>query len=63
MTIRTADAATKTSVDTALRHLRAARGELRKANCPRALEKVRRAIDSTEGAKRHCDHRCARSPA
>jgi len=43
----------------ALWHLRQARAALRVAETPRALERVRLAIKSTEGACRHADIRHA----
>lgn len=59
--IRTATSTTIVDVETACRHLRAARACLSQANAPRAAQKVRHAIKSAEGALRHARHRLARS--
>lgn len=44
-------------VKRAIKLLRAARDELKDAQCPRATDKVRRALKSAEGAERHVRHR------
>lgn len=57
MQIRSADNATKAQIDLAIGHLKAARDALAKADCPRALNKVRSAVSSAQGAKRHAGRR------
>lgn len=47
-------------VDEALRHLRIARRLLTTADCPRARERVRLALKSTEGARRNVQARAHR---
>jgi hypothetical protein len=59
--IRPARTDTRANVRAALRHLRIARDLLRKADCPRALEKTRAAIKSADGADRHASHRSMRT--
>ena len=55
-TIRPATSTTIVDVETACRHLRAARACLAQAGAPRALEKVQHALKSSEGALRHAHH-------
>ena len=59
--IRPASTDTRANVRAALKHLRIARELLRKADCPRALEKTRAAIKSADGADRHVTHRGMRT--
>lgn len=47
----------KRQIDEALQLLRRARKLLREAGAPNATQKVSYAINSTEGALRHCDRR------
>jgi len=44
-----------------LQHLGKARELFKRADCPRALARVRRALYSAEGALRHVQHRRARA--
>lgn len=60
MDIREANAETSGRVERAITHLKAARDELKLANCPKAVERTRKALSSAEGAKRHAQHRTAR---
>jgi hypothetical protein len=48
-------------VNRACELLREARDLLSKAKAPRATDKVRRALKSSEGALRHVQHRCNRT--
>ena len=48
-------------IDEAIRHLRNVRRCLVEAHAPRAAEKVRRAIRSAEGARRHAANDNARN--
>ncbi len=59
-TIRPATPADFTKVDVALGYLHAARKLLKEADCPQALDKVRLAIKSAEGARRHVSTRLNR---
>ena len=59
--MRDGSSATKSNVALAISHLKAARTALREADCPRTLAKVRAAIKSADGARRHADHRTART--
>lgn len=59
--MRDASSATKSNVALAISHLKAERTALREADCPRTLAKVRAAIKSADGARRHVDHRAARA--
>lgn len=49
-------------IEFAFGHLRRARELLARADAPRALERVRDALSSTEGALRHVRHRLRRTP-
>ena len=60
-TIRPATSTTIVDVETACRHLRAARACLAQAGAPRALEKLQHALKSSEGALRHAHHRHTRA--
>lgn len=55
--LRQANALSVFEVRKAVQLLRAARDELKRADCPVSLAKVRRAIKSTEGALRHAERR------
>lgn len=48
-------------ISVALGHLRLARDLLVTAKAPKAAEKVRRALQSAEGALRHVNHRMFRT--
>lgn len=50
-----------TSIDRALADLRRARDLLAFAKATKAADKVRRAIKSADGARRHVSHRLART--
>jgi hypothetical protein len=60
-TIRPATTDAFVKVDVAIGFLRSARTLLESADCPQALEKVRAAIKSAEGARRHVQHRESRA--
>lgn len=59
--IKPATAQDVKDVEIAFAHLRRARDLLARARAVRALEKVRDALSSTEGAVRHAQHRLRRS--
>lgn len=61
MTIRPITWEQRQALARAWEHLRAARDELRVADCPRTLDKVRRALKSADGAHRHAVHRSMRT--
>lgn len=57
--LRPADQASVYCVNIAAKLLRDALEMLKVADCPRAAEKVRRALKSTDGARRHANRRLA----
>lgn len=61
MKIRTANYRQTQQVEMAISHLRRARDLLIEADSPQAAKKVRSALKSAEGAKRHVDHRFHRA--
>lgn len=60
--IAPADAGTVGSIEIALALLERARAELKRAGATKAIESVREAKKSAEGALRHARHRVARTP-
>lgn len=57
MSKRAAEAKRVAHIDRALFLLECARDALKEADAPRALDKVRSALKSTEGARRHAKNR------
>jgi len=57
MKMRPGTQAQATDVQLAINYLKLARECLRRADSPKALEAVRRALKSTEGAQRHVERR------
>lgn len=50
-----------TALRNAILHLKIARAELVRANCPKTLRRVRLCLTSAQGAGRHIDHRLSRT--
>ncbi|QNE07802.1 hypothetical protein [Croceicoccus marinus] len=61
--IRPASAEESDAADAVIVALRTARDLARKAGSPRTLDRIRQALKSAEGAKRHVAHRRTRSVA
>lgn len=59
--LKPADNSQAASLDAAVNMLRAARDELARADCPRSLARVRAALKSAEGARRHMQRRSMHS--
>jgi hypothetical protein len=55
--LKPATAASKTQIDEALKLMRRARTLLRDAGATKATTKILSAINSAEGARRHCERR------
>ena len=61
MPIQPAGARERKSIEAAISHLKQARDALKDAQCPNALKRVRGALTSAQGARRHVEHRVART--
>lgn len=59
MCLNAATTAQAKALTRALTLMRSAREELKRADCPRSLERLRRTIKSAEGAERHMVRRLA----
>ena len=55
--LKPASPRSKHQIDDALKLMRRARGLLREAGAPKATSRLHSAINSAEGARRHCERR------